>query len=43
MAEKTWPYKEKPSVKTEGFSHYGLVTTGLREVLNYSHPMFSAT
>lgn len=37
QAEKIWPYKEKPSVKTEGFSHYGLVKNRLREVSNHSH------
>lgn len=30
QAEKIWPYKEKPSVKTEGFRHFGLFTNGLR-------------
>lgn len=37
MAEKIWPNKEKPPVKTEGLSHYGLVTNRLQEVLNHSH------
>lgn len=37
QAEKIWPYKEKPSVKIEGFSHLGLFTNRLREVLNHSH------
>ncbi len=39
MAEKIWPNKEKPPVKTEGLSHYGLVTNRLQEVLNHSHSM----
>lgn len=42
QAEKIWPYKEKPSVKTEGFSHFGLFTNGLRRgvkslPLNYEY------
>jgi len=41
MAEKIWPNKEKPPVKTEGLSHYGLVTNRLQEVSNHSHSIIN--
>lgn len=41
MAEKIWPNKEKPSVKTEGFSHFDLVTNRLRRGVNHSHSIMN--